>query len=74
MVCITSTIVRGIGSKVADCICLYGLHILEACPIDVWMKRIIADKYNGVYPKWIDSSYAGYYHQLCFYYKRLSSK
>lgn len=30
--------------------------------------------HNKYYPKWIDRSYAGYYHQLCFYYKRLSSK
>lgn len=32
---------KGIGPKVANCVCLYGLHYLEACPIDVWMKKII---------------------------------
>lgn len=62
--------IKGIGDKVADCICLFGLHKLEACPMDVWMKRIICDDYNGIAPEWVYSEYAGYYQQLAFYYKR----
>ena len=35
----------GIGSKVADCICLYGLGKEEAFPIDVWVKRALEEIY-----------------------------
>jgi len=35
----------GIGSKVADCICLFSLDHLEVFPIDVWTKRLIEDLY-----------------------------
>lgn len=59
---------KGIGPKVANCICLYGLHYLEACPIDTWMKRII--RYNGTIPVWMYSKYAGVYQQYCFCYER----
>lgn len=63
----------GIGPKVANCICLYGLHYLEACPIDTWMKRIIDTKYNGTTPVWMYSKYAGVYQQYCFCYERYLS-
>ena len=36
---------RGIGEKVADCICLFALGHMEALPIDVWIKRIIEQIY-----------------------------
>lgn len=62
--------VKGIGKKVANCICLFGLHKLEACPIDTWIKKIIEEDYNGVMPKWMSSKWAGVYQQYVFYYKR----
>lgn len=39
--------ISGIGEKVANCICLFGLHQISAFPIDTHIKRIIYDKYNG---------------------------
>lgn len=61
---------EGIGPKVANCICLFGLHYLEACPIDTWMKRIIGLRYEGKKPDWMHSKYAGVYQQYCFCYER----
>lgn len=31
--------VQGIGPKVANCICLYGLDHLEAVPVDTWIRK-----------------------------------
>lgn len=36
---------KGIGEKVADCVCVFSLGHIEAIPIDVWMKRIIEHVY-----------------------------
>ena len=36
---------KGIGEKVADCVCVFSLGHIEAIPIDVWMKRIIEHIY-----------------------------
>ncbi len=35
----------GIGPKIADCICLFGLYHNEAFPIDRWIKLIIEELY-----------------------------
>lgn len=65
---------KGIGRKVANCICLFGLHHLDACPIDTWMRRIIDEEYNGNMPEWMTGEYAGVYQQYAFYYKRVITK
>ena len=61
--------VKGIGNKVADCICLFGLHHLEAFPIDTHIKTILDREYNGEMPEWVDSKYAGLFQQYIFYYE-----
>ena len=61
--------VKGIGNKVADCICLFGLHRLNAFPIDTHIKTILDREYNGKLPEWAESKYAGLFQQYIFYYE-----
>ena len=60
--------VKGIGNKVADCICLFGLHHLDAFPVDTHIKKIIDREYDGELPDWAKSKYAGLFQQYMFYY------
>ena len=61
--------IKGIGNKVADCICLFGLHHLDAFPIDTHIKKILDREYNGKLPDWAESKYAGLFQQYIFYYE-----
>ena len=60
---------KGIGPKVADCICLFGLHHIDAFPIDTHVKQLLA-KY---YPEGFNHEYfkgvAGVIQQYLFYYE-----
>ena len=38
----------GVGGKVADCIMLFALNKFEVFPIDVWVKRVMAELYFDV--------------------------
>lgn len=68
--CKTLQTLYGVGPKVASCICLFGLHYLEACPIDRWVQSIINKRYGGTGPDWMNSPYAGVYQQYAFCYER----
>lgn len=35
----------GIGKKVANCICLFGLHHIDAFPVDTWIEKILMEHY-----------------------------
>lgn len=59
----------GVGVKVADCALLYGLHRLEVFPMDVWMKRVMAQWYAGKEPDCF-GPYAGIAQQYLFHYSR----
>ena len=60
----------GIGEKVASCVALFGLHQLDAFPVDVWMKRIMAEHYARGYPFEAYSPYNGVCQQYMFAYYR----
>ena len=64
------TALYGVGVKVASCVSLFGLHHLDAFPIDVWMKRILAQEYPDGYPFEEYSPYNGAYQQYMFAYYR----
>lgn len=35
----------GIGKKVANCVCLFGLHHIGAFPVDTWIEKILMTEY-----------------------------
>ncbi|MDF2869300.1 MAG: hypothetical protein K0R05_875, partial [Anaerocolumna sp.] len=60
----------GVGIKVANCVALYGLHHIDAFPIDVWIERILKDIYNNQFETDRYKGYAGIVQQYMFYYIR----
>lgn len=62
--------IKGIGDKVANCISLFGLHHIEAFPIDVWMKRVLTEYYQDKFDPMQYKGYAGIIQQYMFYYIR----
>lgn len=61
---------RGVGDKVADCVVLFGLHMLDAFPLDVWMKRAVAEHYGTDFDSSVFSPHAGVAQQYIFHYYR----
>lgn len=69
----------GVGSKVADCILLFGYHKQDVFPVDTWIKKVykdimgdsVADN-NIIRRKLIDiyGEYSGYAQQYLFFNKR----
>ena len=66
----TLTGLFGVGVKVANCVSLFGLHHTDAFPVDVWMKRILAEQYPEGYPFDRYSPYNGIYQQYMFAWYR----
>lgn len=58
----------GVGAKVADCICLFGLHHLEAFPIDTHIRQVLTAHYPDGFPFESYSGYEGVLQQYIFYY------
>lgn len=59
----------GVGPKVADCFLLFGMHKLDAFPVDTWMKKA-EEYYGGKFDPSIFGKYAGIAQQYIFYYAR----
>lgn len=62
--------IKGVGVKVADCTLLFGLHRVEAFPVDVWMKRAMEKLFPGMTEKDF-GDYAGIAQQYIFHYSRM---
>ena len=76
---------RGVGSKIADCVLLHSLDKLEAFPIDVWVRRALAEWYfpgkkpppDRVMLEWARDrfgAYAGYAELYLFHGRRLRGR
>ena len=61
---------NGVGDKVANCVVLFGLHQLDGFPVDVWIKRALAENMpEGFEPSSL-GKYAGLAQQYMFYHAR----
>ena len=69
----------GVGSKVADCILLFGYHKQDVFPVDTWIKKVYKDVVGEdednnklIRKKLIDiyGEYSGYAQQYLFFNKR----
>lgn len=61
----------GVGVKVADCICLYALHHLEAFPVDTHIKQALNAYYKDGFPMERYSGIQGVMQQYIFYWELL---
>jgi 8-oxoguanine DNA glycosylase len=64
----------GVGTKVANCVALFGYHRIDAFPVDVWIQKVIDRYYNGKFPIERYCGYAGVIQQYMFYYGRAVEK
>lgn len=60
--------VRGVGDKVAGCVCLFSYGRTEMAPVDTWIHKIIACEYGGTDPFPSYGESAGIMQQYAFYY------
>lgn len=59
----------GIGEKVADCICLFGLHHMEAFPVDTHIRQALEKHYKKGFPMKRYAGCQGVMQQYIFYYE-----
>lgn len=59
--------VRGVGDKVASCVCLFSYGRTGVAPVDTWIHKIIAREYGGVDPFPAYGEVAGILQQYAFY-------
>ena len=64
----------GVGVKVADCICLFGLHHLQAFPVDTHIKQAVNAHYSGDFPREKYQGTEGVMQQYIFFYELYGKK
>lgn len=62
--------IHGVGTKVANCVVLFGLYHMEGFPIDVWIKRALKEHFPEGFDPGTLGKYAGLAQQYIFYYSR----
>ena len=76
---------RGVGTKVANCVLLFGYEHLDAFPIDVWIERVLRERYFQAEPdvplarlqQFAESHfgpYGGYAQQYLFHHARAAGR
>lgn len=64
----------GVGSKVADCICLFALHQMEAFPVDTHISQALNKHYPAGFPMEQYPGCQGIMQQYIFYYELKGTK
>lgn len=59
----------GVGEKVADCICLFALHHMQAFPVDTHINQALEKHYPKGFPKRQYKGCEGVMQQYIFYYE-----
>lgn len=62
--------IKGVGLKVASCALLFGFDKTEAFPVDVWIKRVIENRFDGNLDITKFGKNGGIAQQYLFYYER----
>ena len=58
----------GVGEKVAECICLFALHHMDAFPIDTHIRQVMDVHYKRGFPNRRYRGMRGIMQQYIFYY------
>ncbi len=66
--------IRGVGDKVANCICLFAYGRTSHVPVDTWIHKVIDREYHGKEPFTRYGKYAGIMQQYIFYYAQTHKK
>ena len=61
--------IKGVGAKVAECALLYGCGRVDAFPVDVWVRRIMAELYPEGLPECCNGV-EGIAQQYLFHWRR----
>lgn len=59
----------GVGVKVAECICLFALHHIDAFPIDTHIRQMLDKHYPKGFPMKRYKGFAGIMQQYAFYFE-----
>ena len=59
----------GVGEKVADCICLFALHHMDAFPVDTHIRQVLDEHYKRGFPNRRYHGIRGIMQQYIFYYE-----
>lgn len=59
----------GVGVKVAECICLFALHHIDAFPVDTHIRQMLDAHYPKGFPLKRYKGFAGVMQQYAFYYE-----
>lgn len=62
---------HGVGTKVANCILLFGLSHMSGFPVDVWMKRALEQHFPPDFDPCVFGEFAGLAQQYIFFYARM---
>lgn len=65
--------IKGVGAKVAECTLLYGVGMIDAFPVDVWVRRIMSELYPDGLPE-CTKGVEGIAQQYLFHWRRMTQE